>query len=382
MVTGSVAEPRAALENARWAQLMLGHYQGVQLEQLAVYAREHEDDDLAHLEVATLLHISDAAARRRLRFARTLTERLPRTLAALQQGLIEEYKATLIADAVAPLSDEHVLAVETQVLDRAGQLTPTQLRNALAKAVLAVDPDGAERRRQERKRERRVESRPTEPGMAMLAVHDSAERVAMMHGVITARARELKAAGGETRTLHQLEADIAHDLILGVAGGGRAIEVHLTLPATTALGADDQPGEVDGSPITAQTARELLAEASSWRWLRADPATGAVRDLTYPRYTPPDALAAYLKIRDRTCRFPGCTRRAKRCDVDHRVPWPQGETSTTNCACLCRTHHRGKHRGGWTITPISPDWYEWESPAGFTHQVRPEPVVSPRNSTA
>lgn len=378
-VTEVIAEPRAALENARLAQLMIGHYQGFQLEQLAGYARAHENDEFAGLEVAALLHISDGAARSRLRFARTLTERLPETFAALRQGFIEEYKAKLIADAVEPLSDEHASAVETRVLGKAGQQTQAQLRNTLAKVVLAVDPEGAERRRHEKLRDRRVESKPTEPGMAMLTVHDSADRVAAMHGVITARARALKAAGGETRTLRQLEADIAHDLILGTQQpGGRVIEVHLTLPATTAAGADDQPGDVDGLPVTAQAARELLREASSWRWVRTDPATGAVRDLTYPRYTPPAALSAYLQVRDDTCRFPGCTRRARRCDIDHRVPWPRGATSTANCICLCRQHHRAKHEGGWTVRPIAPDWYEWESPAGFTHATGPEPAATPR----
>jgi hypothetical protein len=50
----------------------------------------------------------------------------------------------LIAHAVAPLSDEHAHAVETAVLDKAARQTPGQLRNRLAKAVLAVDPEGAE----------------------------------------------------------------------------------------------------------------------------------------------------------------------------------------------------------------------------------------------
>src|SRR5439155_5964453 len=104
-------------------------------------------DEFADLEVAALLHISGAAARRRLRFARTLTTRLPETLAALKQGWIEEFKAQLIADAVEPLSDEHALVVEARVLDKAGSQTPNQLRHRLAKVVMAVDPEGAGERR-------------------------------------------------------------------------------------------------------------------------------------------------------------------------------------------------------------------------------------------
>src|SRR5689334_3841865 len=250
--------PQDFLGNAAFAQVQIGHLQAIQLEQLAAYARQTEGDEFAPLEVAALLHISEAAARRRLQFAVALTRRLPETLAALRQGWIEEYKAQLIADAVEPLSDEHALVVEARVLDKAGQQTPNQLRHRLAKVVMTVDPEGAEERRRERLRGRRVEAQPTEPGMAMLTIHHTADKLAAAHAVITGRARELKALGGETRTLAQIEADVAGDLILGTEAG-RVVEVHLTMPVDTALGGK-APGEVDGLPVTAHAARELMRE--------------------------------------------------------------------------------------------------------------------------
>jgi hypothetical protein len=237
---------------------------------------------------------------------------------------------------------------------------------------MAVDPEGAEERRQERVRGRRVEAQPTEPGMAMLTLHHSAERIAEAHAVITGRARELKAAGGENRTLAQIEADVACDLILGTESG-RVVEVHLAIPMETALGAD-APGEVDGLPVTAKAARELMQEATTWRWLRTNPDSGEVTDLTSPRYTPPETLRTFLHMRDRTCRFPGCTQPARRCDIDHRKPWPHGPTSDTNCQCLCRRHHRAKHEGGWQVT-AKPGWLEWTSPLGYTHRVTPRPIT-------
>jgi hypothetical protein len=276
------------------------------------------------------------------------------------------------------LADEHALTVEARVLGKAAKQTPNQLRNTLAKVVLAVDPKGAEERRQEKMRDRRVESQPTESGMAMLTLHHNAERIAAAHAVITGRARQLKAAGRETRTLSQIEADVACDLILGFDSAHRVVEVHLTLPATTALGLDDQPGEVDGLPVTAQAARELAAEATKWRWIRTNPQTGEVVDLTYPQYTPPAALKSFVQVRDRTCRFIGCTRRARHCDIDHRIAWPQGSTCDANCHCLCRRHHRAKHEGGWQVTTIKPGWATWTSPLGFTHLVGPNPVTEPQ----
>jgi Domain of unknown function (DUF222) len=315
-----------------------------------------------------------------LKFAVTLTKRLPETLAALHQGWIEEFKAQLIADAVKDLSDEHARAVESLVLGKAGQQTPNQLRNTLANAVMAIDPQGAEERRKERVRGRRVELQNTEPGMAMLSIHHTAEQLTAIHTYIGDRARELKGLGGETRTLEQLEADIAVELLVGAGNTAaeRVVEVHLTVSASTAAGEDDQPAEVDGIPVTAQVARDLMVEASRWRWLRTDPETGEVVDLTSPRHEPPESLKTYVKLRDRTCRFPGCTRRARRCDVDHRVPWPLGPTCDENCHCLCRRHHRAKHEGGWQVRPLKPGTFEWTSPLGFTHVVKPDPVTQPQ----
>ena len=373
------ADTRDLLGNAVLLQKMIGHYQGVQLELLADFAHTTADSDggFAHHEVATLLHITDYAADRRLRFALTLTSRLPNTLALLKEGGLEEYKAQLIAKAVEPLSDEHAAAVERRVLGKAPSQTPTQLRNALAKAVLAVDPEGAEERRREKRRDRRVSSQPTEDGMAMLILHHTAAQIAACHAHITGRARQLKAAGGEVRTLSEIEADVAADLLCGAGTGGRVVEVHLTVPAATIAGVDEQPGEVDGLPVTAQAARELAAEADRWRWIRTDPLTGQVTDLTYARYEPPEVLKTFLRVRDRTCRFPGCTRRARRCDIDHTTRWPDGATCESNCACLCRRHHRAKHEGGWQVRPIKPGWYRWTSPLGFDHVVAPEPVMAP-----
>src|SRR2546429_3674725 len=159
--------PQDHLGNMAFARKMIGHLHAIELEQIADYARSTQHA-LPHLEVAALLHISDRAAERRITFAVGLTSRLPHTLATLKQGCIEEFRAQLIAEAVAPLSDEHALAVENRVLAKAPAQTPTQLRNALTKVVLAVDPQGAEERRQERVRDRRGGTPPTPDALCQL----------------------------------------------------------------------------------------------------------------------------------------------------------------------------------------------------------------------
>jgi hypothetical protein len=65
-------------------------------------------------------------------------------------------------------------------------------------------------------------------------------------------------------------------------------------------------------------------------------------------YTPGAELDRFVRLRDRRCRFPGCRRRARACDLDHRREWPAGSTSHENLCCLCEHHHRLKHQApGW-----------------------------------
>ena len=90
----------------------------------------------------------------------TLRWRLPATLAALSAGIIDLYRARLIAEATGPLDDDLARAVESKVLPRAGAQTSGQLRVALRRAVIAADPEGAEQRRKDAERHAKVSLYP------------------------------------------------------------------------------------------------------------------------------------------------------------------------------------------------------------------------------
>jgi hypothetical protein len=83
------------------------------------------------------------------------------------------------------------------------------------------------------------------------------------------------------------------------------------------------------------------------------------------RYTPSPALDRHVRLRDRSCQFPGCNRPAEFTDVDHRIAFAAGgRTTAANLWCLCRHHHRLKHEGGWHIHPNLDGTYTWISPIG------------------
>jgi hypothetical protein len=103
-------------------------------------------DALGQVEMAlTLTHYG---AEEWADLAVTLAWRLPATGQALADGFIDAYRARLIADVTSVLSEEDARRVEERVLHCAGRRTYADLRERLAREVIAADPEGAERRRQ------------------------------------------------------------------------------------------------------------------------------------------------------------------------------------------------------------------------------------------
>jgi len=108
------------------------------------------------------------------------------------------------------------------------------------------------------------------------------------------------------------------------------------------------------------------------RWLQ----TGACGHPRETRaYQPSPALRHLVKIRDRTCSYPGCRRAARRCDDDHTIPFDQGgRTCECNLAALCRRHHAAKQAPGWHLQqPRQPGTLIWTLPSGRQHTVTPRP---------
>jgi Domain of unknown function (DUF222) len=200
-------------------------------------------------ELALALTMTVRAAEMHLLLAADLVTKLPMTAAALEAGLIDMVRARIIAEATRVLTKEQAAAVEHLILPRAEQQTSGQLRAALARAILAADPDAARRRREQAQREARVLRWREDAGTAALCGRDlpSAEVLAADQR-ISARARELKSAG-LTGTMDELRARAYLDFLLGRSG--------LPEPGTSDPGAGEPaesaagPDRADVSPARA-----------------------------------------------------------------------------------------------------------------------------------
>jgi len=395
----------------------------------------HVDD-----EVAVALALTGRAAGRLLAVSVGLA-RLPEVLAALTVGRIDWVKASLFTDYLAGLPDEDAAEIAAAVLAGADRKTSGQLRAMLMRAVLAYDPEAAQRRREAARRDASVQAWDEVSGNAALAGRELAPAdVAHASARLTEYARWLHEHGA-AGTIDELRAAAYVALLTGrsldcllpeataeddgaglPSGAGLPAgwpqmtgSINLTMPMSAWLGHSAAPGELAGyGPADAGTCRELADRAGAGaRWCltltgsggravahACAPAgpTGPVTAIRWAaglrsrlefleagtcsharrtsRYRPPQNLAHVIRVRQRTCSFPGCRRPARRCDLDHTVPYDKGgATCECNLAPLCRRHHQAKQAAGWRLTQDQPGVMTWRTPNGRTYQTVGDPYL-------
>ena len=195
-------------------------------------------------EVAAALTLTCRAADRLVSLAAAVM-RLPAVAAALAAGRIDLPKAIIFTSELAGLGDVGAAAVAALVAADAPGLTTGQLRGVLHRAVLALDPGAARKRREKAQKDARVECWTEPAGTWSLAGRDlppAAVLAADQH--IDAAARDLKNAGAGG-TLEQLRARVFLALLT-------SRPLYTLLPGQdhgTLPGQDDRlPGQDDGLP--------------------------------------------------------------------------------------------------------------------------------------
>ena len=344
------------LEVAKAAEAMIGFFQARQLVAFHEVYQESEAGadpdgvvvDPCPPEVACAMLWSPGVASAMVDVAVDVVTELPAVLQALSEGRIDLGKVREIVRATGGLEVSDRQEVADRAISYAASHTKSQLRPWLTRQVDRIDPDAAERRRKRARKQRGVWLTPEPDGMATLSASLSAEEASACMASVRAGCRS---ADG-SRDANQ--ADTFLELLTGIRP---AQQVPVTVIMT------DQGAEIEGyGPISDGHAADLLAR------LELPSVTVLTRPPLGIRYAPSLAMRRYVQVRDRHCRFPGCRRPARACDLDHLVAWPQGPTDEANLACLCRTHHRLKTHTGWTVRRLPGGILEWTSPTGRVYR--------------
>ncbi len=370
-------------------------------------------------ELAVALHVPEVTLAHRL-MRITMLAAFPRFVAAAEAGRVSSWHCDVVLDVFAGITDPAALAAaDAALIDRALVATAPQLRTSARRWRSRHLPPTPEERTAHLA-DRHVRVTPADQDMVWLTA-----LIPVAAGMaIDERLSQLAAVSdgaGDGRTKAQIRADALVDLLLspGTApdltasadasatdaaeviaacedsscddegGRGRPAmptwvrgirpDLVLTVPVLSLLGHSDEPAELEGfGPIDLDTARTLAAQAPSFVRALTDPETGAVLSVGRDRYRLPADLKRAVQLRDQTCRFPGCRRRARDCDVDHSTAWADGGGSDMcNLECLCRKHHRLKHAMGWTVTHRAGGVLDWTSPTGARYTTEPGALWPP-----
>jgi hypothetical protein len=330
----------------------------------------------AAADLAVRLGMSEATVRGRAFDGRTLRGSLPRLWARFVEGEVSPVNARCAAELARTLPDDCVAAFDEAVADDAARLTPVRFRLRARAVRERIHSVGLVERVRTAAETRGVWIDNELDGMAVLSMRLPADVAHRGYAAIDGAARSLSTCSDEQRTLDQLRADVAGDILTGTGSSARpAVAVAVTVPVLTLLGASDEPAILDGyGPIDAETARRLAAHAPSFTRLLTHPVSGGLLDIDRTSYRPPADLKRWLAVNDVLCTFPGCGRLARNSDIDHTVDRQfGGKTRADNLAHLCEHHHQLKHKTRWSVQQAKDRTINWTSPTGYRRDADPPP---------
>ena len=320
-------------------------------------------------EVAAAMNLAPSAASTVVSHADTLAQRLPMVAAVLAAGDTDWRTVQVIITRTEFVKDSVIrglgLASFRPDRERGSCWSRKRTIDTVDAAVREVDPDAI------RERVRREDRRH----ISVTAVGDGTARVDGVRGRRGRNRRRQAADRTGQRCLPRRSSDRGPAPRRRDAGDGpkaaswpanvtprtartdpmtpprpTRIVVNIIAGAETVLGGGSEPGYIEGYGVVDAEQVRRLAEDATLR-LVEQPVVSAADEL---RYQPSAAVERAVRLRDLTCRFPGCDRPAVVCDLDHTVPFNHadprngGLTVPGNLKCMCRQHHRLKtFHDGW-----------------------------------
>ena len=339
-------------------------------------------------EVALARRDSPNRGGRHLGFARALVHEMPHTLAALEAGVLSEWRATLIVRESACLDVEDrrtldaELCADVTTLEGLGDARITAEAKKLA---YRLDPHAVVDRAVRAESERTVTIRPVPDAMVRVSVLLPMAKGVGMYATLHREA----ATCGDGRGRGQVMADTVYERVTGrPAEVPVPVAVNLVITDETLLAGDTEPARLAGyGPIPAAIARRLVAAAGTDRRSRATlrrlykhPRSGALVAMESRARLFPKGLSRFIDVRDDTCRTPYCDAPIRH--HDHATSHGRGgATNGVNGLGLCEACNYAKEAPGWTVTTTQDEtgchYAEFVTPTGARHHSKAPPLPGP-----
>ena len=373
--------------------------------------------EFLHLELGPLLGTTPFVARRLIADVLDLRHRLPR----LWEAVLGAEVPVALARRVAALCATHGLSQEqARAVDEAlaGRLAGFGFGRAIALAeaeVIRADPEVARRQEERARTERcfrlgRADDSGTRTVFARVNAADAIHLQAMV-----GRLADVFAGAGDERPTGEREARALGLLATPARAVAVLADAHTPQPALVGeqdpdqgqrpawsdpralatvadalagvdpdrlappvrlyvhthadhLGPDDLARVEGGRAALVGELRELLADSR----VRLTQVIDHRESVATDAYEVPAAMREKLHTAQPFEVFPWSTRRSRRLDVDHTLPFrpgAPGQTRIDNLGPLSRTVHRARTHGGFSLRQPMPGLWIWQTPLGGVHSV-------------
>jgi hypothetical protein len=328
-----------------------------------------------------------------------LRHRLPLLWARVERLEVPAWRARRVAQQTRRLPLAGARWVDERLAARTG-CGPVVVDRLVAEAVARFDPEAHEKREDRSKASWDVNLSHPEPGefagTSELTARGDTLALRELFDLVCAIAHQL-CLDGDTDPLGVRKIK-ALRLITALATGQAALDLPSVLgsPArprrsgkikvvvhveAADLDLDAEGGSAYATGTVEKLGAATLAKIHHWvghHQVVIVPVLNLLRGDAVDVHDPPEWMAELVRLRDRHCVFPGCTRDARSCDLDHIEPYvdpddggPPGQTHPDALACLCRRHHRAKTAGVWRYTRTPAGNYLWHGPYGARYLVTP-----------
>ncbi|WP_084467561.1 HNH endonuclease [Promicromonospora sukumoe] len=350
-------------------------------------------------QVAAALRVSPHAGAGFVSTSRVWVTQMPHTFAALQAGVLSQWRATLLVRETSHLSLEHRALIDEEIcgpahLAELARMSTRRLIARIKELAAQLDVHACVKRNAKAVSERRVSIRPAPDLMVYLTALVPMAQGVQAYAQLKATADATKATGDE-RGVGQIMADTLIERVTTREPGQAndvPVTINLLVSDDTLLAGGNQPAiVVEGAPagagvVPAPVARNLAAHAidTDTAWLRSiyvNPHGRLLATTSTSRFHP-QGLAALLRAREQgICATAWCDAPIRH--TDHVTPHAEGgATSLDNGQGLCARCNHAKQAPGWSQKSTQLNGLhavETVTPTGHTYvSVAPTPPTPAR----